>query len=104
MKQLTVSDEYGNKYRLEFTKHTVMMTEKAGFSLEKLSEAPVFQTMLLVQGAFAANHRNIKPETVDKIYASLKNKEGFLKKLIDMYNEQGDKLVEEGNADWEANW
>lgn len=104
MKQLTVSDEYGNKYRLEYTKESVIRTERAGFSLEKFSESPITQTMLLVQGAFLANHKNTKPETIDKIYASLKNKEGFLKKLIEMYNEQGDKLVEEGNADWEANW
>ena len=104
MKTITVSDEYGNKYRLEYTKNSIIRMEKAGFSLEKFNESPVTQTMLLVQGAFVANHSNTKPETIDKIYASLKNKEGFLKKLIEMYTEHSDKLVEEGNADWEANW
>lgn len=104
MKQITVSDEYGNKYRLEYTKNTIMRMEKAGFSLEKFDESPVLQTSLLVSGAFVANHPSIKNETIDKIYASLKNKEDFLKKLIEMYTEHSDKLVEEGNADWEANW
>lgn len=104
MKQITVSDEYGNKYRLEFTKNTIIRMEKAGFNLEKITENPVTQTTLLVQGAFAANHANTKTETIDKIYASLANKEEFLKKLIEMYMEHSDKLVEEGNAAWEANF
>ena len=59
---------------------------------------------MLYQGAFIKNHRNTKVETMDKIYAALKNKEGFLKKLVEMYTEQSDALVEEGNAEWEANF
>ena len=27
MKQITVADEYGNKYRLEFTKNTIIRIE-----------------------------------------------------------------------------
>lgn len=104
MKQITVSDEYGNKYRLEYTKNTIVRMERAGFSLGKFNESPVTMTTLLVQGAFAANHPSVKPATVDKIYDSLKNKEAFLEKLIEMYSEHSDKIVEEGNAEWEANW
>lgn len=104
MKQITVADEYGNKYRLEFTKNTIIRIERSGFSMEKFNEAPVSMITSLVQGAFLANHPSVKPETVEKIYNSLKNKEEFIKKLIEMYSEHADKLVEEGNAEWEANW
>lgn len=104
MKTITVSDEYGNKYRLEYTKNTIVRMEKSGFSMEKFNEAPVSMITMLFQGAFMANHPSVKAETVEKIYENLKDKEGLLKRLIEMYTEHADKLVEEGNAEWEANW
>lgn len=104
MKTIKVSDEYGNKYTLEYSKNTIVSMERAGFSLEKYSEQPVLMTTLLVQGAFAKNHGRIKNETIDKIYQSLKDKEGFLTKLVEMYVEQTDTLADEGEAEWEANF
>ena len=104
MKQITVHDEYGNKYDLEYSKATILAMEKAGFNLEKFEDQPVLMTTLLVQGAFAKNHARTKNETVEKIFNSLKNKEAFLEKLIEMYVEQTDALVDEGNAEWEANF
>lgn len=104
MKQITVSDEYGNKYTLEFSKNTIIRMEKAGFNLDEIDKQPVTMTTLLVHGAFAKNHPSAKVETMDKIYDSLKNKELFLKKLVEMYNEHADELVAEGNAEWEASW
>lgn len=104
MKSITVCDEYGNKYKLEFTKKSIIRMENAGFTLEDIEKAPVKQITLLVQGAFMANHPHVKEETIEKIYDSLKDKNKFLEKLAEMYNEHAEKLVEEGNADWVANW
>lgn len=104
MKQITVRDEFENKYNLEFSKASIVQMEKAGFSLDKFDQQPVLMTTMLYQGAFIKNHRNTKAETMDKIYMSLKDKEGFLKKLTEMYLEQADTLVDEGNAEWEANF
>ena len=104
MKSITVSDEYGNKYKLEYTKKTIIRMENAGFSIEDFDKAPVKNINLLVQGAFMANHPRIKEETVEKIYESLKDKNKFLEKLAEMYAEHAEKLVEEGNAEWVANW
>lgn len=104
MKSITVSDEYGNKYKLEFTKKSIIRMENAGFTLEDFEKAPVKQITLLVQGAFLANHPHVKEETIEKIYNSLKDKNKFLEKLAEMYAEHAEKLVEEGNADWVANW
>jgi hypothetical protein len=104
MKQITVSDEYGNKYTLEYSKATIVSMEKAGFSLEKFEEQPVLMTTLLVQGAFAKNHPRAKNETIEKIYKSIKGKEAFLTKLVEMFVEQTDTLADEGEAEWEANF
>lgn len=104
MKQITVKDEYENKYTLEYSKQSIMQMEKSGFSLDKMAESPVLMITMLYQGAFIKNHRNTKAETMDKIYNSLKEKDRFVEKLIEMYSEQSDALVEEGNAEWEANF
>ena len=104
MKQIVVSDEYGNKYTLEYSKSTIISMEKAGFSLEKFEDQPFLMTTLLVQGAFAKNHAKTKVETIENIYNSLKNKEDFLKKLVEMFVEQADSLTDEGNSEWEANF
>ena len=104
MKQITVSDEYGNKYVLEYSKNTILAMERAGFNLDKFSEQPVTMATLLIQGACAKNHGRTKNETIEKIYNSLKNKEDFLKKLVEMYVEQTDTLADEGEAEWEANF
>ena len=104
MKSITVSDEYGNKYTLEYSKTTVVNMERAGFSLDKFEAQPVLMTTLLVQGAFAKNHARVKNTTVERIFNSLKDKEKFLEKLIEMYLEQTDALADEGNLEWEANF
>lgn len=104
MKQITVSDEYGNKYTLEYSKNTILAMEKAGFSLEKMDTSPVMMITLLVQGAFAKYHSRTKNETIEKIYKSLKNKDDFLTKLVEMYVEQTDALADEGETEWEANF
>ena len=104
MKQITVKDENGREYILEYSKNTVMAMERRGFNLDELDSKPLLQTTLLVYGAFDKNHSNVKYEKREEIFNSLKNKEAFLKALIEMYNEQGDELIDEGNADWTANW
>lgn len=104
MKAITLKDENGKEYVLEFSKNSIMHMERQGFNIDDFDKKPVLMTTMLVQGAFIKNHPNIKYDKVEKIYSSLKNKEAFLKKLVEMYNEQADELVDEGNAEWEANW
>ena len=104
MKQITVKDEQGTQYILEFTKATIIQMEKAGFVLDEVDKMPVTMMTLLVQGAFKAHHSMVSAEKIESIYASLANKEKLLTKLAEMYAEHADKLVEEGNVSWEANF
>ena len=78
--------------------------ERQGFNIDDFDKKPVLMATMLVQGAFIKNHSNIKYEKIESIYQSLNKKEDFLKKLLEMYNEQADELVDEGNAEWEANF
>ena len=104
MKTITVSDENGKKYTLEFTKNVIVHMEKQGFNIDDFDKKPVLMTSMLVQGAFMANHSSTKYSKIEEIFKSLKNKKSFLEKLVEMYNEQSDELVDEGNVDWEANF
>lgn len=104
MKQITLRDENGKEYTLEFSKATIIGMEKRGFNLDEIDSKPVLMTTMLVQGAFEKNHSSVKYDKRESIYNSLRNKEEFLIKLVEMYNEQANELVDEGNSDWEANF
>ena len=95
---------------LEYTRSTVEQMERVGFRIDELGDKPMTQVKLLVHGAFLANHRKVKAETIDKIYEMISNKEEFVGKLAEMYNETRETLFaepEEGdekNLDWKTNW
>lgn len=98
----------GKKYTLEFTRSTVSAMEKAGFSINELSEKPATMIPMLFSGAFAANHPNTKVATINKIYDGMGNKSGLVKVLTEMYSEAVYTLLSdedeenEGNPGWEA--
>ena len=58
-----------------------------------------------------AHHRFVKPEVVESIYKRLTNKDEFIAKLVEMYNDPIATLLDEpeqengeGNLDWKAGW
>lgn len=104
MKSITVSDENGKKYTLEFTKNSAIQLERAGFKADQLQSSPVTMITLLTRGAFKAKHPDISDEEADSVYESLENKKVVLEKLAEMYAEHAQKLVDGGNVKWEANW
>lgn len=97
------------EYTLEFTKKTIERMEKSGFVIQDASTKPVSTLPTLFSGAFLANNRWVKQETIDKIYENLEDKEGLMQKLIEMYTEQVESLFDEPeksekNATWGANF
>lgn len=107
-KQLTFTYE-GKDYVLEFTRRTVTEMERKGFDVTKVDSMPMTTLPALFAGAFLANHRFVKREVIDAIYARLTNKEELIGKLAEMYNEPIMALVEdtsdtEGNVEWTASW
>lgn len=107
MKKIIVKDKYDNKYTLEFTADTVMQVERAGFKLGEAGDKPMTSVRMLFEGAFLANHKNVKPELVTEMLEGMKNKAQLIEKLMDMYREPYETLMDEsaeGNATWECNW
>lgn len=109
-KQITLTSNAGKTYVLEYTRQTVKTMERQGFTPEKVSEQPMTYLPALFAGAFLANHRNVKPDEIDKIYRSLPNKYDLIGKLVELYNEPILTLLnepdehDEGNMTWTVGW
>lgn len=107
MKKMVVKDKYDNPYTLEYTVDTVMQMERMGFDIANVDSQPMRTVKGLFEGAFLANHKSVKASTIDEIFAGQPDKAGMLEKLIEMYREPYDTLMDEpeqGNAKWEVNW
>lgn len=96
-------------YCLEFTRRSVELMEKNGFVASDISDKPMTVLPALFAGAFLANHKFVKKETVDEIFSKMTNKSELIGKLSEMYNEPIMALVDEpeeseGNVDWTASW
>lgn len=99
----------GKKYTLEFTRRTVSEMEKKGFIASEITDKPMTTLPALFAGAFLANHRFVKQETIEEIFSKLTKKEDLVGKLAEMYNEPIMALVEDpeenkGNISWTATW
>lgn len=106
----TIKLEYkGQEYTLEYTRKSIETMERQGFLINELGEKPMSTLPALFAGAFITHHRFLKRQLVDEIYNTIRDKDAFLQKLSEMYNEPLEALLgepeeDEGNASWEANW
>ena len=96
-------------YTLEYTRKSVELMEKNGFVATDIQTKPMSTLPALFAGAFLANHRFVKQEVIDEIYAKMTNKSELISKLAEMYNEPIMALIDEpeesaGNVDWTASW
>lgn len=97
----------GKKYELGFTRNTVVMLERNGFNLDELTLKPMTMLPMFWQGAFAAYNKGVKRSVMDEIYKNIRDKQGLISALIELYAETINTLTEdpeeenEGNATWE---
>lgn len=98
----------GKEYCLEYTRDSVKRMESAGFSINDMGDKPATRIEQLWTGAFLAHHRKMAAEgDVMAIYKAIKDKDGLLKKLAEMYNNTlgyllPDEEDDEGNVEWTA--
>ncbi len=90
-------------YILDYTRSAVRRMEQMGFDVDKIQSKPMTMIPLLVSGAFVHNHSNLKPAKIDEIYDGIKNKNGFIMKLVELYYETISTLVDDGEEDSEGN-
>lgn len=92
----TITFTWNDKdYTLEFTRATVVKMEKSGFKIQDAAEMPVATIPTLFEGAFLAHHPLVKSKTVDEIYASMPDKSKLVEKLVEMYADVINTLLDE---------
>ena len=100
---------HDKEYCLEYTRKSVETMEKNGFVASDIQNKPMTTLPALFAGAFLANHRYVKQDVIDAIFAKMTNKSELIGKLAEMYNEPIITLIDEpnedeGNVDWTASW
>lgn len=108
-KQITFSYE-GKPYTLEFTRRTIRQMEQNGFNIQEITIHPMTVLPDFFAGAFRANHKNEKREKIDEIYKNMPDKDKLIEKLVEMYNEPLEALMDEPEensakkVDWTASF
>ena len=106
----TIEFDYAEKhYTLEFDRKSIEAMERQGFVASDIATKPMTLIPTLFAGAFLKNHRFTKKPEIDEIYSHIGNKQDLLAKLVEMYNEPVEALINdeegvEGNIQWGASW
>ena len=108
----TLNFEYkGKEYTLEYTRETIKQLEREGFVAEDIGKKPMLTLPKLFIGAFKAHHKfDVKQKVIEEMFECFTNKDALLAKLVEMYQEpfealMDDENIEPGNAiTWEANF
>jgi hypothetical protein len=99
-----ISFEFEKKqYTLEYTLRTAGQANEDGFILDQLGDKPALMIPKLVYWAFVRHQRGITRKQTETIYEWIKDKNGFITALAEMYAEAVNALVDEddeGNANW----
>ena len=102
-----ISFEYGEKtYTLEYTLKTAGLAERDGLDVDDIGNKPATQIPLLFHWAFYRHHKGITKEQTAKIYKEIRDKNGLIRALVDMYAEAINALIDDeeedetGNANW----
>ena len=100
-----ISFEHEKKqYTLEYTLRTAGQANDDGFILDQLGDKPALMIPKLVYWSFVRHQKWITRKQTEEIYKWIKDKNGFISALAEMYAEAVNALVddeeEEGNANW----
>ena len=108
----TLSFEYkGKDYTLEYTRESIKQMEREGFVAEATGKKPMLTLPKLFSGAFKAHHKfDVKQKVIEEMFELFTNKDALLAKLVEMYQEPFEALMDDDNIDagnaitWEANF
>ena len=80
--------------------------ERNGFNINEMSTKPMTMLPMFWEGAFMAYNKGIKRSLMDEIYQNIRDKQGLLEALTELYAETLNTLTDEpeedkGNATWE---
>lgn len=106
MSKITFEHE-DKQYELEYTLKTAAMAERDGFMIDMLGDKPAVMIPLLFHWSFYRHHKGITKDMTSRIYKDIRDKNGLVRALSDMYADAVNALVDvdddeenSGNANW----
>ena len=101
-KQITF--EYEDRaYTLEYTLRTAGQANEDGLILDQIGDKPALMIPKLVYWAFIRHQKWMTRQKSEEIYKWIRDKQGFVTALSEMYAEAVNALIDEddeGNANW----
>lgn len=86
--------ESGEKFTLEFTADSVKYAQYKGFNIEDVEKTPMITIPLLFEYSFRANHKNISPLKIKRLWEDLGGMpNGMLERLMELYYKPYNSLV-----------
>jgi len=103
--KLKTSD--GKEYKLGYDRDSCARMSRKGFKIEDIKDAPIIAIPKLIYGAFLLYHSDLSQSQIDEIWTEVKGKEALMYKLVELYSEPINSLLEEPkddakNATWEV--
>ena len=93
-KTLTLKDENGHAYTLEYNRRTAQLIEKQGFTLDALTSQPNTMIPLLVWGAFYTHNQKMNQDSAVGVYLLQNHKQDLISALADMYADTINTLID----------
>lgn len=97
-------DKDNEHYVLEYSRESITLMEKQGFSVSELTTKPMIMLPLAFEGLFYKNHRKVTKKFVDEIYEQFKNKDKLMETIGIMLEESYSSLTDEGNSKGNIEW
>ena len=103
---IILRNDDGTEYKLEFTKATVKMAERGGFTLKMIADGKLVTGYSeLFYYAFMANHRYMKQTDTDRILEEVGGMSDELaERLIDLYTEPAKAFSADDEARKNSKW
>lgn len=95
--KITLKDNEGNRYTLEFNARIVKNMERKGFKVD--TDVPVTMIEDLFLGALQMHHKGIMPERAKAIWLQQKKKDELLSALVKLYMKPLEDLMAEDETE-----
>lgn len=103
--EIVFRDETGVEFTLGFDRESAMKAEKVyDLSLNEIMSGKTSVIMDLFSAAFIKNHPHAKPQTVQRLWEALEDKQGLCKALVTMYGNTAGSLLEEPEKGKGMSW
>ena len=97
--------ETGEKFTLEFSRESVVFTNRQGFKLNEAGNNSMEMLPILFYGAFRMHHKNVSRQRTDKIlFEDLGGlSSAVVERLMMLYNAPHAALIHEEDVDYSKN-